>query len=648
MRLSLPRIVAAALLMLGAVLPAGAADPQTYRVDIVSTGNGAMDDTLRATSELVSLRSTAPVSPFGLIARARGEVDRLKTVLESYGYYQSAVRITIDGAALNSGGLADTLNALPKGTDAKVAISFELGPLYHLRRVTLDGTIPTSADGAFSLKSGTPAVAADVLAAGSRLLTTLQERGYAFAKVDPPVAYEDQTEPVLDVSFHVDAGAPVKIGEIRLEGLKRVHERLVRQRLTLHSGQQYSPSAIEAARHDLLSLGPFAAISVQVGTAVDSTGGVPITFVFNERKRHAVTLASAYSTDLGGSGGVKWSDRNVFGNAEQLDIAANLINLGGSATTGLGYDTSAKLTFPDFGHRDQSLQLAVGAIKQYLQAYDQKAVTTGATLTRKLSNEWSASVGITAAEEQIYQESVNYNYTLVALPLGLSYDSTHLSSPLDDPVHGMRNSLNVAPTQSLGRPSASFVVSQIKLAGYFDLQHLGFTDPGRTVIAVRALGGLAQGASAFSLPPDQRFYGGGSGTIRGYQYQAVGPRFPDGTPEGGTKIATGTVELRQRFGKNFGAAAFVDGGEVSGFCTLPGATTAQAAGAAKSPPAVTPCRDFRVGIGVGLRYYTPIGPIRFDVAVPTRHYAPIPVTTGGSYNTQDSNFEIYIGLGQAF
>jgi translocation and assembly module TamA len=650
MRSSIPGIFALAVIALCASLTARGADPQSYRVEIASTGDGAMDDTLRATSDLVSLRGTAPVSPFGLIARARGEGDRLKTILESYGYYQSVVTVKIEGIAVNGSGLAEALNALPKDREARVDVSFQLGPLYHLREVTIDGIIPQPAAGAFSLKSGAPAVAAEVIAAGSRLLTTLQERGYAFAKVDPPIAYEDQTAPLLDVSFHVDAGPRLKIGEIHLDGLKRVHEKLVRHRLTLHTGQQYSTSAIEAARRDLSSLGPFAAISVQLGTAVDSTGGVPITFVLRERLRHAVAVNSAYSTDLGGSAGITWSDRNVFGNAEQLNIAASIINLGGSATTGLGYDTSAKFTIPDFGHRDQSLQFAVGAIKQSLEAYEQKAITSGVTLTRKLSSVWTVSAGISTADEQILQEAVDfcttastalptptqpaasppsticrYNYTLVALPLSLSYDSTHLASPLDDPLHGMRDSLSITPTRSLGHPNVSFIISQIKLAGYFDVHEFGFTDPGRTVLAARALAGIAQGAGEFSLPPDQRFYGGGSGTIRGFRYQSVGPLFPkDGNPIGGTAIAAGTLELRQRFGKHFGGAVFVDGGQVSA--------------SLKPLPS-----EVRVGAGVGIRYYTPIGPIRFDVAVPTRHYKP----PAGTVEDDDA-FEIYIGLGQAF
>jgi translocation and assembly module TamA len=642
MRFNLPRMWALVLLALCYATRAHAADPQPYKVDLAPTGDSSVDATLRATSDLIALRTSAPVSPFGLIARARSDIDRLKTVLESYGYYRSNVTVQINGMGLNDPTLGQALMALPKNKDARVAVAFELGPLYHLRNVPIDGELPQSAQGILSLEPGAPAVAASVLAAGARLLSALQDQGYAFAKVDPPVAYEDQAAPVLDVTFHVEAGPRVRIGDIRLEGLQRMREKLIRRRLTLRTGEQYSSSAIERARQDLLGLSVFASINVHVGTAVDGTGGVPITFQFHERPRHLVTINAAYSSDLGGSGGVTWSDRNVFGNAEQLNLSASLTNVGGSATTGLGYDATAKFIVPDFGHRDQSLQFALGAVRLFLQAYDQTATTSSVTLTRKLSKFWTVSAGVSTAEEQILQNQpyfcptngigvlgacappgvivqnpVTHDYTLVSLPMSVSYDSTNLRSPLDDPTHGMRDSLSVAPTRSLGQTSATFLVTQVKLATYFDLEHLIGTAPGRSVLAARALAGLASGAGQLSLPPDQRFYGGGSGTIRGYRYQAVGPQFADGTPIGGTAITAGSLELRQRIGMSWGAAAFVDGGQVS---------------ASLRPLA----SSFYVGIGTGLRYYTPIGPIRLDIAVPAKHY-PNP-----------DAFEVYIGLGQAF
>src|SRR6516165_11828417 len=537
------------ILLTSVAAPARAADPQTYRVELASTGNGSVDSTLKATSQLQTLRTSAPVDPFGLIARARGDIDRLKTVLESFGYYQSSVSITINGLALDEPQLGDTLMALPKGKDALCRVSFNLGPLYHLGSIQIDGSVPDSARSSLGLSSGAPAVAADVLAGGARLLTTLENQGYAFAKVDPPVAHEDSDQHVLNLSFHVVTGPQVPIGEIRFEGLERVHERLVRRRLLLHTGEPYSALAVERARKDLLTLGVFASVSVQLADSADTEGRVPIIFQVRERQRHAVSLSGAYSSDLGGSAGVTWSDRNVRGNAEQLNLSATVINLGGTATTGVGYDTSAKYVLPEFAHRDQSLQFAVGAIKQALQAYEQKAVTSGMTLSRKLSSVWTGTVGISAVRETITQEGIAQDYTLFALPLGVLYDSTDLPSPLSDATHGVRASLTLAPTRSHGHLDTTFYITQFSIAGYLDLHRLFRTERGRSVLAVRALLASALGATVSvetidgvqvrvpDLPPDQRFYAGGSGTVRGYRYQSVGPEFPDGTPVGGTALS---------------------------------------------------------------------------------------------------------------
>jgi len=637
----------ALIVLTGIVSLARAADPQPYRVELAPTGNGALDSTLKTTSQLAALRKSAPVDPFGLIARARGDIDRLRTVLEGFGYYQGSVSITINGLVLDDPKLGDILSALPKENDAVCRVSFNLGPLYHLGNIQIDGSVPDSARGSLGLASGAPAIATDVLAGGARLLTALENQGYAFAKVDPPVAGEDPRKHALNVTFHVVTGPHVQIGEIRFEGLKRVHERLVRRRLLLHTGEPYSALAVERARKDLLTLGVFASVNVRLADSPDGEGRVPVTFQMEERPRHAVSLSGAYSSDLGGSAGVNWSDRNVRGNAEQLNLSATVINLGGTATTGVGYDTSAKYVLPEFAHRDQSLQFAVGAIKQALQAYEQKAVTSGVTLSRKLSSVWTGTVGISAVRETITQEGIAQDYTLFALPLGVLYDSTDLPSPLSDATHGVRASLTLAPTRSHGHLDTTFYITQFSIADYLDLHRLFRTERGRSVLAVRALLASALGATVSvetidgvqvrvpDLPPDQRFYAGGSGTVRGYRYQSVGPEFPDGNPVGGTALSAINVEFRQRFGRSFGAALFADAGAV-GERLSPLSGLIHGGRCSSGAPSQSTTNCWAVGVGAGLRYYTPIGALRLDLAVPTYR------------RPNDDRFGVYIGLGQAF
>jgi len=609
-------IVIAAVAML-ALPVARAADPQSYTLALPSTGNGELDAALKAGSQLESLRPAGAIAAFALVGRAQQDVTRLQTVLQGFGYYQGKVTITVDGQPLDDPGLPAALDALPQDKSAAVSVAVDLGPLYHLRKVSIDGEMPEGTQAKLAVRSGDPAVAAEVLKAQQSVLTSLQEEGYALAKVDTPIAYEDAAAQVLDVTYKVQVGPRVDIGDIDLKGLKDVHEDLVRNRLLVHTGERYSPSRIEQARQDLLSLGVFAGVSVHAADQLDAQGRVPLVFDVQERLRHAVGFTAALSTDLGGSGKVTWSHRNLFGNAEQLNLAAGVVGIGGSATTGLGYNLSAQFIKPDYLRRDQQLVLNAGAVKQKLEAYDQDAVTAGVSVKRKFSEVWSGSIGVAAEKERILQELETRDYTLVGLPVNATYNTTGQSNPLEDTLHGLRASLMVTPTQSFGSSSATFFIIQANAAGYIDLGSLVGTTPGRSVIALRGLIGTAQGASLFALPPDQRFYGGGSATVRGYKYQSIGPQFPDNKPIGGTSIDAATIELRQRLSGNFGAAAFVDAGQV-------GATSRPFTG------------TVHVGAGIGVRYYTAIGPIRFDVALPLNKQP------GGD------RFEVYIGLGQVF
>lgn len=601
-------LLLAALLVWAVPHGARTADPQPYDVKLEPTGNTALDQALHDSSTLISLRKTAPVGGFALIERARHDLGPFMAALHSFGYYKATVQITVDGRQLDAPGLADLIDHAPASSPVPVDVRFHLGPLFHIGRVTINGAVPPDARAKLGLAPGQPAIAADVVAAQGRLLDAIRDDGYPLAKVELPPATLHLDQNLLDVQFDVTTGPRADTGPITITGLKHLHESYVRRHLLLHEGELFSPTAINKARQDLQSIGALSVARIVPAEHLNAQGQLPLTVELTERPLHAVDAGVAYSTDLGINFNVGWHDRDLFGNAEQLNLTAAM-NLGGNAVVQPGYNFGAQFIKPDFLARDQSLEIDLNAVKQDLQAYDQTALLEKLLLNRKLSEHWAFSYGVSGEQEKIIQEGMTRHYELVGLPLTLSFDDTN---SLLNPTKGIRAKLSATPTGAVGSNDTGFVILEAAGSTYLDL-----SGNGKTVLALRGLVGEVPGTNVFSLPPDQRFYAGGSATVRGYKYQSVGPQFADRYPIGGTAVDAATVELRQRIIGNYGAVAFMDIGQVSD---------------TGIPFSNTP----RVGVGVGFRYYTSIGPIRLDVAVPLNR------EPGGDA------FELYIGIGQAF
>jgi len=608
-RLRIPlRVAAVALLALLATFGSRslqAADPQPYNVTLKPTGESALDTALRDSASLLTLQKSGPVGGFALTERARQDTRRFDAALRSFGYYKASIGITIGDHKLDDPTLPVTIDQAPASPPIAVVVTIDPGPRFLLGQVMISTQVPPDISGQLGLESGQPTVAADVLAAQGRLLQALRQDGYPLAKVPLPIATLRPSENLLDIDFQPEPGPFADIGPISLTGLKDMNEAFVRRRLTLHQGEQYSPSAVEAARQDLSSVGVFSVVRAVPADALDPQGQLPITFDLTERPLHAVDLGVAYSTDLGINFTAAWHDRNLFGNAEQLNLTS-AVQLGGNAVTKPGYQVGAQFIKPDFLARDQSLQIDLIALKQSLQAYDQTALLERIILNRKLSPHWTVSVGLSGEQESIIQEGETRHYNLVGIPASVRYDNT---TSLLDPTSGIRAALSITPTESLGTPSSTFFITQFAGSTYLDV-----SGNGRGILALRGLIGQASGVGVFGLPPDQRFYAGGSATVRGYRYQSLGPQFQDRRPTGGTAISTGTVEFRQRILSSYGIVGFVDVGQVS----------------TSSAPFSS---AWHAGAGV---YFTPIGPIRLDVAVPLNKLP------GGD------TLELYIGIGQAF
>ncbi|CAK7192900.1 Outer membrane protein assembly factor BamA [Commensalibacter sp. Nvir] len=658
-----------------------AADPQTYTVTIEPTGNSTIDKTLSSVSNLVSLKKTGAVGAFALAGRIKNDYKRLKEAMDSFGYYDAVITIQLhrpqssetfqEGTNVeynqvgplsrmvpmvmngNDAELPGFIKAIPSGQPVKIVIKivkgtqYRIGAIHFTRLMTQDqnensqstahsedvypylpsktlknhiNTIALTDNQmkAFNLTSGQIASAADIVAAKNRLLDALREGGHALAKVGEPVGYLRPESKTLDIVLSVDAGPVLNLGKIQLKGLDKVHSSFIRKRLALKEGQLYQPSKIEAARQDLSNLSVFSSIDARSGSTVDDQGRLPIELIFKEVKRRTFSFETGYSTDLGGRVGVRWTHNNLFGNAEQLKLVALSTGLGGSAQRGLGYDVYADFTKPDFKRKNQNFNARIEAVKQNLYSYDQTALLVKAGIDRQLNQRWSIFAFLGAIQEHIRQMDQVNSYSMINIPLGVNYDSTGLTNSLMSPTKGLKASLSATPTGSFGDGAVFFGILQGTGSTYFDLANLGLTNPGRSVFAFRGTIGSIQGASRMNLPPDQRLYAGGTSTVRGFRYQGVGPQFP-GTKYavGGKAMDAGTIEYRQRIYNQFGAQAFVDAGQVSEN-SMPFEGT------------------LRIGAGGGVKYYTPLGPVRVDVALPVNR------------PPRGDRFEVYISLGETF
>ena len=615
---SRPGLISAVAFCLSLLLGASVvvAGPPTYTLTISPTGDDAVDQALVDASLLAELRDDVPVGAFALISRAETDTARLETVLRSFGYYDSLVDIRIASYAIDDPALLPLLQERARGTPVPVAIAIDTGPLYRLGQVRLDGPVPPRARAVFDLRAGDPARAEPVLAAGAAVLNALLEDGFALAKVPPPDALVDHDTRTMDVVYLADPGPWLTIGPVTVIGLERLRESYVLRRLGLKPGEPFSPSRLEAARAELMAGGALAWARLTPGTAPDAQGRLPLTLEVAERPLRVIRVAGAYSSNEGGTLSTSWTHRNLFGGAERLTLRGDVGELSEGRRNELSYLTEAALTIPDVWLRDLDLRLTLGALSDHPDAFDRDAVTAGAALQRRVSARFSASGGLAYEHSRVAQDGPARDYRLLSLPLTLDYDG---SDNLLDPRGGLRLAAQLSPTRVLEGDAQGFVLGRLTASAYLSLD--GYpaigTESASTVLAGRLAVGSIFGAEPDAVPPDWRFYAGGAGSVRGYTYQSIGPRTPSNQPAGGDGLLEGSLELRRHVRANWAMVAFADAGAVSEN-GIPGAGS------------------LAVGLGLGVRYLTPVGPVRVDLATPLDR------------EIEDSPVQLYIGIGQAF
>lgn len=618
--LLLPLLAGLALAQEPATAPEPEPETLPYTVEIAETGDERLDAALNAVSQLVSLRESAPTSPAGVLGRASGDRERLQRALQSEGYWAGTSRIMLAGGTVGDPGL---LERLESAWDRPLPIRIEVDrrAQYRIAGITLRADTPAGqraldavAAEPFGLAVGDPARAEPVLDAERSLLDRLLAAGHPLATVENREAVVDHDRRSMNVAWRFAPGPVAVFAAPEVEGMTRVDGRFLRAQAARIEGERYSPERLEKQRRDLMALGAFGSVRARAAERLDEAGRLPVTFTVQERARRAMGINLAYETNYGPSVRVYWEHRNLFGRAERLRLEAEVARIG---TNGGLEQSTYRIggTYRDpavFGLNigpDWSFVGSLFGLRERLEAYDRDAITFSALLERRFSDRLSLNAGPVLDFGSIGPPGGSLSaYQILGVQFGGRYDGT---DSLLDPARGFRVNGALTPSWSF-RDSAAFAPLRVTASTYWDV--LGDR---RTILAARGTLGSLMGGDRANVPRHQRFYAGGGGSVRGYDYQSIGPRDEFNRPNGGASLIEASLELRQRIWGDIGGVAFVDAGSV---------------GTSSAPDTA----NLRIGAGVGVRYYTPIGPVRADIAFPLVK------------QRDNSAFGLYVGIGQAF
>lgn len=585
--------LAAALLLV-----AGGAGAQTrYALDVTGARAEALSKVLREASTLKAGLDEGIEDPREVLALAQGEYLALLEALYSKGYYSAVIEVKLDGREAAQIGPF----AVPAAI-GQAQVRVRLGPRFLFGRARI-APVRAASDIPEGFRSGAPAEADVVRAAASSVVTGWREAGYAKATVGAQTVSAHHPSAALNVDIAVEQGPKVRFGAAHVRGQSAVRAARVRKIAGLPRGETYSPAAVDKAELRLRRTGTFRTAAIAQAERVNADGTLDFDITVTDRKPRRVGFGAELSSIDGAKLSGFWLHRNILGGAERLRIGGEVSQIG-RKDDGINYALTARFEKPAaFG--PDTLGFAEGEL---IYADEPSYVSKSARLMAGLSHEFDkglvGELGLALEYSRVRYTGGEDRFVLFSMPLGLTRDRRDDTL---DPKAGTYLKAGLEPFYEFDGGNAG---AQLKLDAR------AYRAFGRGVLAGRFQLGSLVGAEAGEVPPDYLFLSGGSGSVRGQPYNSLGVD-DGGTLIGGRSFAALSAELRVAVSERIGVVGFADAGYISPESGLGGAG------------------EWHSGAGLGLRYATPIGPVRLDVA------APVSGTTG-------DGVQVYIGIGQSF
>lgn len=546
-----------------------------------------------------------------IAARARADEALLGELLRAFGYYDGQVirSISVEG------------RTAPVARQAQVRFDVIPGVRYRFGEIEL-GALEAAPDGlalraAFGLVPGDSLSTFRIVEERQSLDLALGESGYPFAVIAEPELLIDHDRSEGDLAMPVTPGGKYLFGEVTSNRPQFLSSRHLATIARFDPGDTYQRSLEFDLRRAIAATGLVSTVNVTPREVVPPTGDEPgivaLDVTMEPARLRTIAGAIGYGSEEGFRLEASWEHRNLFPPEGALRVRGIL----GTQEQLIG----ATFRRNNFGGRDKVLSADAYASTVDNVAFNARTAAARVSYERlstllfqkPLSWALGAEVLATGERNQVIGQRPRprQTYRIASLFGRATIDGT---DSLLDPRTGFRVSGFLAPEFSRTLQEDSVYLRAQGDASYY------LPAGNRVVLAGRVRAATVAGAALEQIAPSRRLYAGGGSSVRGYEFQAVGPKTIFDEPVGGRSLVEASVEARIDTGLFDGAVQVVP------FFDAASVSTAS----------VPDFEEIKFGAGIGLRYKTDFGPIRIDVGVPLNP------------NPRDSAFAVYVSLGQAF
>ena len=576
-----------------------------YTVSITGVEDHSILKAMTQASSLMRQSHQKDISPRELKALARRDMASLKQIAIHHGYHNCT--IDVDVVSFPKLALIYTVHLGPQFifSDLKIHWMDE-----QCVRNQVEST-PTLKKMFYSpskeeipgFKKNLSACGDTVFVLEKQLLEILQDHGYAFAKIiDKRLSVSRKTH-TTSITFDVQTGPLIRFGKTIVLGSENVSDSFFLTNQEWKEGHLFNPKYLSQTEKNLKDSGLFQTIHIELSSQIAEDWTVPVIISVVENKPRTVGAGLCYTTTYGAGVTGLWEHRNILGSGQKFSSKAEVWQKKCNALV--------SLSIPHWKRKDQNLTWAFEADYQNYMPFISSSFKGSMLIDKEFSKKSTTVFG--GSIERLESTGIigHKLYHLLKTPLQYRWSDAH--SPLD-PLSGSVLQIRFIPAWQVVSPHYTYLTQYTTFSSY-----KSFHDNFWTVAGKIGLGNIF-GAWNRTIPLPDKFFGGSDTAMRGYKTGSVSPYNRAKKPTGGRSIVTATAEVRFRTNSGLGYVLFYDVGQVF----------------ASSLPRFKN-HKFLQSVGAGIRYATPIGPIRLDLAFPLQRRKHI-----------DPPFQLYFSVGQAF